>query len=81
MEKEETYKAEKDKGKSILVTVGTTNFDSLIKQLDNPLFYELLLKGEFKNLYFQIGNTSKYEPEKYKEYEDRLNVEVFKLTH
>jgi UDP-N-acetylglucosamine transferase subunit ALG13 len=36
-----------EKGKSLLVTVGSTNFNSLITQLDQKEFYEILIKAGF----------------------------------
>lgn len=40
------------KSKGILITVGTTDFDPLIIEIDNSLFYENLIKSGFTHVYF-----------------------------
>ncbi len=48
----------------LLVTVGTTRFDALIKEIDTPRVYKLLWKAGFKSISFQIGAGS-YVPKKW----------------
>jgi hypothetical protein len=43
---------EKAKQKGILITVGTTNFNPLIKEIDNVIFYENLISSGFTHVYF-----------------------------
>lgn len=45
----------------LLVTVGTTKFDALIREIDTPRIYKLLLKAGFTDISFQIG-AGNYEP-------------------
>lgn len=40
-----------------LITVGTTQFDSLIKYADTPPFVEALRGLGYGNIIYQIGNT------------------------
>ena len=53
-------------GRRCLLTVGTTNFDSLIRHLDSPanapLFLQLLSSLGFSHLTIQLGGTSTYTP-------------------
>ena len=46
-----------EKDKSILVTVGTTQFEELKNLALNKDFYELLINNGFSQLYIQIGNN------------------------
>jgi beta-1,4-N-acetylglucosaminyltransferase len=65
--------------KQVLVTVGTTKFEKLIKSIDNEDFYKLLDKNGFTDLIIQKG-TGDYEPEKFKNLNlTSLNVTVGKL--
>lgn len=52
--------------KTVFITVGTTDFDSLIKAIDNVFFLECLQKHGFSNVQIQIGR-GKYEPQYLKE--------------
>ena len=66
--------------KQILVTVGTTNFDSLISSLDDENFYTLLEENGFTKLIFQIG-TGNYQPFKFNNLKiSKLEVVVLKLV-
>ena len=53
-------------GRRCLLTVGTTNFDSLIRHLDAPsnalTFLTLLSSLHFTHLTIQLGGTSRYTP-------------------
>ena len=53
---ENRTKKQELQGKGVLITVGTTNFNSLIEEIDAPLFYEQLIKAGFQRVYFQIGH-------------------------
>jgi beta-1,4-N-acetylglucosaminyltransferase len=65
--------------KQLLVTVGTTKFEKLIKAIDNEDFYKLLDDHGFTDLIIQKG-TGEYEPTKYKELKfNNLNVNVGKI--
>jgi len=56
--------AEPAANNQLLLTVGTTNFDSLIEHLDKhrTQFFSLLIKRGFSALVVQLGNTSRYLP-------------------
>ena len=42
----------KKPSKGVLITVGTTNFNNLIIEIDNGLFYENLIEAGFTHVYF-----------------------------
>ena len=46
----------------MLVTVGTTNFDALVRALDRPETAEALVALGYTRLVLQIGATAAYEP-------------------
>lgn len=48
-------------GKTVFVTVGTTEFDSLIRTIDDPSMYDLLACAGFTRLVIQMGR-GQYEP-------------------
>ena len=39
--------------KQILITVGTTKFENLIKAIDSEKFYEMLINNGFTKIIFQ----------------------------
>ena len=48
--------------RQVLVTVGTTNFDALVRALDRPEVAEALVALGYTRLVLQIGATAAYEP-------------------
>jgi beta-1,4-N-acetylglucosaminyltransferase len=61
----------------ILITVGTTKFEELIKAVDNSEFYEMLSDNGFKELIYQKG-TGEYIPNEYSN-NSKLKVSVNSL--
>ena len=41
--------------KQILITVGTTKFENLIKAIDTEKFYEMIIKYKFTKIIIQKG--------------------------
>lgn len=67
--------------KQVLVTVGTTKFENLIKNLDNEEFYLLLEKIGIEKLIIQKG-TGNYCPHKWKNLNlKNLKVEVHEILY
>lgn len=67
--------------KNMLISVGTTKFENLIKNIDQKKFYELLDQQKFSKLIIQKG-TGEYIPHKYKSDKlvlKNLTVEVHDL--
>jgi beta-1,4-N-acetylglucosaminyltransferase len=65
--------------KAVLITVGTTEFDELLKELDCIEFIELLLANQFRKVFIQNGRgiyVFRYLTSEYinHHYPDRLNV-------
>ena len=58
--------------RQILITVGTTKFENLIKSIDNKLFYQLIDKY-FTHMIIQIG-SGEYKPILYKDLDLKLNI-------
>jgi beta-1,4-N-acetylglucosaminyltransferase len=67
--------------KSLLVTVGTTEFEELIKNIDSIQFLKKLNFFDFTKLYIQIGR-GKYEPKILVEngYNNNISIEYFRFT-
>jgi beta-1,4-N-acetylglucosaminyltransferase len=61
--------------KQMLITVGTTKFENLIKAIDRSEFYNLLDKNGFTDLVIQKG-IGEYEPNEYK----NINFNNLKIT-
>ncbi len=59
----------------MLITVGTTKFENLIKAIDKNEFYTLLDKNGLTDLVIQMG-IGEYEPKEYK----NVNLENLKIT-
>ena len=60
----------------LLITVGTTKFNELIKEIDNTDFYLMLDRNHYSKLIIQKGN-GEYEPINYKTCKlSNLKVEV-----
>lgn len=62
--------------KVLLITVGTTKFETLIKNLDKKEFYLLLERNKFTKLIIQKGN-GEYTPYIYKELNVNIKIEVY----
>ena len=60
--------------KKILVTVGTTKFDELIKAFDNPELYKFLDEKNVETILIQKGNG--YDPVNIKEKFNKLKIVV-----
>ena len=66
--------------KQILVTVGTTKFEELIRYLDNDQFYLILDSNGFNTIIFQIG-YGEYTPSKFQKLSlKNLKVKVITLV-
>ena len=66
--------------KQILITVGTTKFENLIKAIDNEKFYEMILKHGFTKIIIQKG-YGEFIPIKYKNYEKNIKVQVSEILN
>jgi len=61
--------------KQILVTVGTTKFENLIKSIDNNEFYETIINHKFNKIIIQKG-TGEYIPKNYEKYKDKIDIQI-----
>jgi beta-1,4-N-acetylglucosaminyltransferase len=61
--------------KQLLVTVGTTKFENLIKNIDKDEFYETIIKHNFKKLIIQKG-TGEYIPKQYEKYTNKIDIQI-----
>ena len=61
--------------KQLLVTVGTTKFENLIKNIDKDEFYETIIKHKFKKLIIQKG-TGEYIPKQYEKYTNKIDIQI-----
>ena len=61
--------------KQILITVGTTKFENLIKNIDKDEFYETIIKHNFKKLIIQKG-TGEYIPKQYEKYTNKIDIQI-----
>ena len=66
--------------KQILITVGTTKFENLIKSIDKEEFYEMLIKNNYKKIIIQKGYGT-YLPINYKKYENKIFIEVHEILN
>ena len=66
--------------KQILITVGTTKFENLIKAIDTEKFYEMIIKYKFTKIIIQKG-TGEYIPKIYEKYKDKINIQVSTLLN
>ena len=66
--------------KQILVTVGTTKFENLIKAIDKEEFYEMLIKTGFTKLIIQKG-YGEYIPKNYKKYENKISIQISEILN
>ena len=65
-------------GKTAFVTVGTTEFDSLIRALDDPSVYALFARAGFTRLVVQMGR-GQYEPLHRESAPSSLAVDVYRF--
>lgn len=65
-------------GKTVFVTVGTTEFDSLIRTIDNPSMYEMFARAGFSRLVIQKGR-GQYEPLQRTSAPNSLAIDVYRF--
>ena len=61
--------------KQILITVGTTKFENLIKSIDTDNFYNMIIENKFTKIIIQKG-TGEYIPKNYEKYKDKINIQI-----
>lgn len=61
--------------KQLLITVGTTKFEQLIKAADKDEFYQLLIDNQFTHLIIQKG-SGEYIPNAYLKYTGKMDIKV-----
>lgn len=66
--------------KQILITVGTTKFENLIKAIDSEKFYEMLINNGFTKIIFQKG-YGEYIPKNYKNYENKIKIQISEILN
>ena len=66
--------------KQILVTVGTTKFENLIKAIDNEKFYEIIIDKGFKKIIIQKG-YGEYIPQNHKKFESKINIQISEILN
>ena len=66
--------------KQILITVGTTKFENLIKAIDNDKFYEMIIKNGFTKIIIQKGYGD-YIPTNYKKFEHQITIQVSEILN
>ena len=66
--------------KQILITVGTTKFENLIKAIDKEEFYEMLIKTGFTQLIIQKG-YGEYIPKNYKSFENKMKIQISEIIN
>ena len=66
--------------KQILVTVGTTKFENLIKSIDNEKFYEMIINKGFKKIIIQKG-YGEYIPINHKKYESKIKIQISEILN
>ena len=66
--------------RQILITVGTTKFENLIKAIDDEKFYELLINNSFTKIIIQKG-YGEYIPKNYKKYENRIKIQISEILN
>ena len=66
--------------KQILVTVGTTKFENLIKAIDDEKFYEMIINNKFTKLIIQKG-YGEYIPKNYKKYENKISIQISEILN
>ena len=66
--------------RQILITVGTTKFENLIKAIDDEKFYELLINNGFTKIIIQKG-YGEYIPKNYKKYENRIKIQISEILN
>jgi beta-1,4-N-acetylglucosaminyltransferase len=61
--------------KQILITVGTTKFENLIKAIDTDNFYNMIIEHKFTKIIIQKG-IGEYIPKNYEKYKDKINIQI-----
>eukprot|EP00825_Cyclidium_porcatum_P042382 TRINITY_DN5788_c0_g1_i4.p2 TRINITY_DN5788_c0_g1~~TRINITY_DN5788_c0_g1_i4.p2 ORF type:complete len:219 (+),score=62.88 TRINITY_DN5788_c0_g1_i4:120-776(+) len=68
----------KSNNKTLFLTVGSTEFDALLKQFDNDIIYQKLLQSGFTKLIVQSGR-GKYQLQNFKK-SPNLEIQQFQYT-
>ena len=66
--------------KQILITVGTTKFENLIKAIDRDNFYNMIIKNGFTKIIIQKG-YGEYIPENYKKFENKIKIQISEILN
>ena len=66
--------------KQILITVGTTKFENLIKAIDDVKFYEMIIDNGFTKLIIQKG-YGEYIPQNHKKYENKIKIQISEILN
>ena len=66
--------------RQILITVGTTKFENLIKEIDNDNFYDMIIKNGFTKIIIQKG-FGEYIPINYKKFEEKIEIEIAEILN
>ena len=61
--------------KQILITVGTTKFENLIKAIDTDNFYNMIIEHKFTKIIIQKG-IGEYIPKNHEKYKDKINIQI-----
>ena len=64
--------------KQILITVGTTKFENLIKAIDKDNFYNMIIKNGFTKIIIQKG-YGEYIPVNYKKFENKIKIQISEI--
>ena len=66
--------------KQILITVGTTKFENLIKAIDNDNFYNMIIKNGFTKIIIQKGH-GEYIPINHKKFEQKIKIQISEILN
>ena len=66
--------------KQLLITVGTTKFENLIKAIDNDNFYSMIINNGFNKIIIQKG-YGEYKPINYKKFENKIKIQVSEIIN
>ena len=64
--------------KQLLITVGTTKFENLIKAIDNDNFYNMIINNRFSKIIIQRG-YGEYIPINYKKFENKIKIQILEI--
>ena len=66
--------------KQLLITVGTTKFENLIKAIDNDDFYNMIINNGFTKIIIQKG-YGEYIPKNYKKFENKIKIQISEILN